>query len=85
MPDKETLERAREDAREGKGESLPAPRLENSFARRCTTSARENTEPLHEAGHRDWPVKGAAVGRKAGTTQRFGFDKHQEASGSRLP
>jgi len=44
MPERETIERAREDAREGKS---PALKRVNSYVRRCITSAKANmAQPL---------------------------------------
>ena len=43
MPEKETLERAREDAREGKSPSTQAGEF---VRRRCTTFVRGNMVPL---------------------------------------
>ena len=82
MPDKETLERVREDAREGKSPSTQAGefvREEMHHIRRRKTRSR-----VRQTGYRDWLVKGATVGREAGAAKGLSFHQHQEAGGSRL-
>ncbi len=67
MPERETIKRARKDARQGKSASTQA----GEFVREEMHHIREGKHgAVDEAGNRDWVVKGAPrrckVGRKEG-------------------
>jgi hypothetical protein len=83
MPEKQTLERAREDAREGKSPSTQA----GEFVREEMHHIREGKHGgcFAETGYRNRTLEGPARGRKARTTSsRQDLRKHAAKSGSRL-
>jgi hypothetical protein len=76
MPEKETLDRAREDAREGKSSSTQA----GEFVREenAPYPRRQARRPFHQAGNCDRSVKGQARGCKAAAATQghsFGTNK----------
>ena len=83
MPEKETIERAREDAREGKSPSTQA----GEFVREEIHHIREGKHgaAFHQTSHRDRTLQGAPVRREAGSAQRDGFCPDKGAGSSRFP
>ena len=83
MPEKETIDRAREDAREGKSPSTQA----GEFVREEMHHVREGKHgaALHQAGHCDRPLKSPTRrGRTAGAEQRESLGTRREAGYARF-
>jgi hypothetical protein len=83
MPEKETLERAQEDAREGKSPSTQA----GEFVREEMHHVREGKHgaPFPPTGDRDWSFESAAIRSEiAPAPPRKSVSKDQETSQPRL-
>ncbi|MGA2369240.1 MAG: hypothetical protein ABSG11_01105 [Candidatus Korobacteraceae bacterium] len=79
MPDKQTMERAREDAREGKSPSTQA----GEFVKEEIDDIREGKHgPFAATGNRDRIVKGAPCRRDVAASEE-GFDLRGDAHQSR--